>query len=127
MTTLTLHDGRELHTHDADQCAGEVCPVHNPSDHKYRSWGHAWNGKHMLRTNGTNTVIDPDDYLFNLYGEALLENSVECGWCGDKIYSRHRHDYRTCSCGETMVDGGLDYLRRGGSNWFETSVVVERD
>lgn len=127
MTVLTLHDGREFHLHDEWQCLGERCPVHNPSDHEYRTWGHAWNGKHMLRTNGEQTVIDPDDFRFRVYGTAILENSVVCGWCGVKVYSWYRHDYRECPCGETIVDGGLDYLRHGGSNFFDTSVVVERD
>jgi|TARA_Y100000034_G_C6822229_1_gene370433 hypothetical protein len=28
------------------------------------------------------------------------------------LFSRARHDFRTCSCGETSVDGGqVDYVR----------------
>lgn len=41
-------------------------------------------------------------------------NGVKCKECGDIVYSRARHDFRTCSCGKTFVDGGFDYLRYGG-------------
>ena len=31
---------------------------------------------------------------------------VECSKCGDKIYSRTRRDYNSCTCGNVSVDGG---------------------
>lgn len=42
-----------------------------------------------------------------------MRNAAQCRLCGDVIVSRHRHDWRACSCGEIFVDGGNDYLRRG--------------
>jgi hypothetical protein len=39
--------------------------------------------------------------------------TVTCSSCAIEIYSRTRHDYRTCYCGNTMIDGGFDYLRYG--------------
>lgn len=39
------------------------------------------------------------------------KTGVQCPKCGDKIFSMHRHDYKHCSCGKQMVDGGDDYLR----------------
>lgn len=36
---------------------------------------------------------------------------AECPLCGDILFSRARHDYRTCSCGNTSVDGGLDLFK----------------
>ena len=36
---------------------------------------------------------------------------LECVYCGDIIYSRAHHDFHWCSCQETAVDGGFDYLR----------------
>jgi hypothetical protein len=42
----------------------------------------------------------------------ILSNQVECLKCGDKPFSRHRHDYQTCKCGNVSVDGGMDYTRR---------------
>jgi hypothetical protein len=39
---------------------------------------------------------------------------IRCTKCGDIIQSVYRHDYVTCSCGKTFVDGGNSYLRCGG-------------
>ncbi len=39
---------------------------------------------------------------------------VQCSKCKQKIYSRARHDFHSCSCGATFVDGGFDYIRCGG-------------
>ncbi len=36
---------------------------------------------------------------------------IKCKDCGDIIYSRSRHDYRTCICGAVSIDGGFDYLK----------------
>lgn len=38
---------------------------------------------------------------------------IQCLVCGDIIESYHRHDYKHCSCGNAMIDGGSDYLRYG--------------
>ena len=34
-----------------------------------------------------------------------------CSTCKDVLYSRATHDFRTCGCGDTSVDGGFDYTR----------------
>lgn len=39
---------------------------------------------------------------------------VRCPECNDWIWSKHRHDFRHCSCESCFVDGGRDYLRYGG-------------
>jgi len=44
----------------------------------------------------------------------LLLNRAECKQCGSVITSTHRHDFVECMCGAIFVDGGLDYVRRGG-------------
>ena len=44
----------------------------------------------------------------------IVENTVVCLSCGDKIVSKHRHDFVTCTCGAVSVDGGQEYLRRVG-------------
>lgn len=54
----------------------------------------------------------------------VFQNAAQCRQCGDVIESKHRHDYRACTCGEIFVDGGLVYLRRGArdlSNFIELS------
>ena len=39
--------------------------------------------------------------------------TLQCPKCKDRIYSRARHDFRTCTCGLIFVDGGFDYVRAG--------------
>ena len=55
----------------------------------------------------------------------ILSNQIKCNKCGDEIYSAHRHDYVKCGCksGNAMVDGGMDYMRRGG-DYTEMSIVI---
>jgi hypothetical protein len=38
-------------------------------------------------------------------------NAIKCGECDEIIVSLYRHDFFTCSCGATSVDGGDDYQR----------------
>ena len=44
----------------------------------------------------------------------IIQNAVSCNKCDDFIFSAHRHDFRECKCGNIFVDGGQEYLRRGG-------------
>lgn len=46
--------------------------------------------------------------------EKIISNKAMCIRCNDIIESVHRHDFVTCKCGAIFVDGGHDYLRRGG-------------
>ena len=39
------------------------------------------------------------------------QTGIYCPDCKDVIYSVNRHDYRHCSCGKCMVDGGKDYFK----------------
>lgn len=42
----------------------------------------------------------------------MLIKAAKCKLCNDIIYSRTRHDYRTCSCGNLSIDGGQqDYIK----------------
>ena len=54
--------------------------------------------------------------------KTLFYNAVHCCLCDDNIQSYHRHNYKTCSCGNAMVDGGLDYARWG---WGEDDSVID--
>lgn len=49
----------------------------------------------------------------------MLRNIAKCKKCGDIIESKHRHDFVQCSCGAIFVDGGNDYIRRGGDQFDE--------
>lgn len=39
-------------------------------------------------------------------------NIIQCLICGEYLWSTHRHDFVTCSCGSTMCDGGSWYTKR---------------
>lgn len=45
--------------------------------------------------------------------KVLTRNRAKCLACGDVIESTYRHDFRSCTCGNLYVDGGLDYVKRG--------------
>ena len=47
-------------------------------------------------------------------GKVIVVNKAKCLGCNTVVISKYRHDYRKCSCGALVVDGGTDYLRRGG-------------
>jgi hypothetical protein len=44
----------------------------------------------------------------------IIKNAAKCKKCKDVIESTFRHDFVSCKCGAIFVDGGKDYLRRGG-------------
>lgn len=47
---------------------------------------------------------------------SIVQTGVQCPDCGEVIISLHVHDFCTCGCGSTFIDGGFDYLRVGGKN-----------
>lgn len=49
----------------------------------------------------------------------MIRNIAKCKKCGDIIESKHRHDFVRCKCGAIFVDGGHDYIRRGGDQFDE--------
>ena len=55
----------------------------------------------------------------------IIKNKAQCALCKDIIVSTHVHDFVQCSCGAIFVDGGNEYLRRGGNfeNIIELSEV----
>ncbi|MBV1930047.1 MAG: hypothetical protein KUG81_11110 [Gammaproteobacteria bacterium] len=53
----------------------------------------------------------------------IVSNQAKCLSCGDSIYSMHRHDYVSCSCGKLAVDGGQDYIRRNYSGEYEEQSI----
>lgn len=55
----------------------------------------------------------------------IIQNQVMCHNCSDQPYSRHRHDYVECLCGNVAVDGGMEYLRRVGGPYKELSYSIE--
>lgn len=60
----------------------------------------------------------------------VIRNAARCLACGVTVESKSRHDYVMCGCpNETMVDGGLAYLRRGAVDWgqVEDLSIEEHD
>ena len=41
----------------------------------------------------------------------MIVNAYLCPRCDSLVFSRARHDYRRCPCGDIAVDGGTDYTR----------------
>jgi len=54
----------------------------------------------------------------------IIQNQIKCNKCDDVIYSAHRHDYVSCKCGNCAVDGGIEYLRRTGSDYTDMSMSM---
>lgn len=60
----------------------------------------------------------------------ILRNMAKCLKCGEVVESKHRHDFRTCKCGNISVDGGTAYIRRSfkdASKMQELSVGTDGD
>ncbi|MDD5907504.1 MAG: hypothetical protein PUD76_04015 [Clostridia bacterium] len=59
--------------------------------------------------------------------QRIVRNSIRCKKCNDIIQSNGRHDFQSCQCGAVAVDGGLDYLRRIGTqeDWEELSIFED--
>lgn len=56
----------------------------------------------------------------------LVRNAVKCLQCNKVIESKDRHDFRTCGCpNQTMVDGGLEYERRGAVDLSKVESLSE--
>lgn len=54
----------------------------------------------------------------------IKRNAIRCLSCGDIIESKHVHDFKSCSCKNVSVDGGLQYLKRNApsgnvNEWYE--------
>jgi hypothetical protein len=43
----------------------------------------------------------------------VMVASINCPNCNYTVFSRARHDFRTCSCGNVHIDGGFDYIKVG--------------
>ena len=58
----------------------------------------------------------------------IIKNVIQCKRCIDIIESTDRHQYVTCKCGASAVDGDHDYLRRSLKNkdyYIKLSETVE--
>jgi len=51
--------------------------------------------------------------------------AIICPNCKDTIFSRARHDFHNCSCGDVGVDGGRDYFRFAFNKQIPERVEIE--
>jgi len=51
--------------------------------------------------------------------------AVQCSKCNCIVFSRALHDYRTCPCGITSIDGGFDYVKVGFAADADPPKVLE--
>ena len=40
-----------------------------------------------------------------------IVKAIKCPECNCTIFSRARHDMRSCLCGKVSIDGGFDYVK----------------
>lgn len=104
--------------HKSTSCLGDVCPLHKPSDHVLRIFPLVYEptSYHFYRDVFGTNVLDPDDYILNRDGKALVRNAATCLKCFHTVESTFRHDFRHCHCGNVFVDGGLSYIRHGAND-----------
>lgn len=66
-------------------------------------------------------LIDEVPHLFGPYLQRtmsagkIMHNRGRCIHCDEIIESLHRHDFVTCGCGKSSVDGGSWYLKAVGN------------
>ena len=60
----------------------------------------------------TFTNIEDTKDSTNNKTKKLIANKAQCLNCGEIISSMTVHDFKTCSCGNLSVDGGLEYAKR---------------
>jgi len=61
----TTGTGQNLKVHSKDSCAGNHCPIHNPSDHHMVTWKTCWRGDRGIMERLCEHGIghpDPDDF-----------------------------------------------------------------
>jgi hypothetical protein len=57
----------------------------------------------------------------------ITQQGIRCPGCQDEIYSNSGHDFVSCRCGASFVDGGFEYLRVGYSNEVGEPTVITRE
>ena len=114
------------HVHSPLVCVGKRCTLHSPTDHNFRARELLWNpvdGLFYRLCAHDKPVLDPDQFDYLMDNELEIHCCgftkrrgpwVQCQTCQDIIRSNYRHDFVSCKCGATYVDGGEWYTRIGG-------------
>lgn len=82
----------------------------------------------QLRNSGLRKLLkfieEDAGMVLKIEDDRIIVPAVQCNICGDVVYSRTKHDYRSCSCGHVAVDGGFDYFKVvGNEDDFEITSV----
>ena len=67
MEEYTTGTGQKIKVHDREQCKGEFCVIHNPSNHHMRDWPTHWRDDRFMMERICKHGIghpDPDDLDF---------------------------------------------------------------
>lgn len=56
--------------------------------------------------------------------KSTVVTGAVCNKCHNFVFSRSRHDFRSCPCGSVSVDGGFDYLKVSGDDYETKSMRV---
>lgn len=84
---IGLHDGRILETHGSDQCSGDFCCIHNPSEHPLSEAPLNWRSDRGLMERICEHGVghpDPDDLAHKrrLHGDDFAWGEGIHGCCG---------------------------------------------
>lgn len=81
---ITLHDGRVLKTHGVIDCGGDICVIHNQTQHHMQEWPLNWRWDREIMERMCPHDVghpDPDDYRIR----TGLDTSVHaCDGCCHK-------------------------------------------
>ena len=53
--------------------------------------------------------------------------TITCPECGYTVFSRARHDMRSCNCGKVFIDGGFDYVKVSFSSDIEPPKTKKKE
>lgn len=87
MEDYTTGTGQHLRVHAKDDCKGQHCCIHNPSEHAMRDFPTHWRGDRGLMERICKCGVghpDPDDIAFKraLKGEKFAHYEAIHGCCG---------------------------------------------
>lgn len=90
--------GQVVKVHNKDDCVGEFCCIHNPSDHHMKNWPTHWRQDRGMMERICKCGVghpDPDDLAFKKdmaekWGREDYDTGVHgcCGCCNKDIYEK---------------------------------------
>ncbi len=99
MGIYTTGTGQQLNTHNLDECAGEYCCIHKPSDHHMKDWPTHWAGASVGMARVCKHGLahpDPDAIAFRDMAAAKFGKTYDlsephvCDGCCDPAYPKRQ-------------------------------------